>query len=231
MKIKKLFKQKTKEVAVMENPEEQQELINLDVELYKDVFFAQDRILKEAEAILNSADSEKTERLIALHNLGFCNAAEVENSHNEKYKTEMYHRIKYYKETYPLHKFIDYNTVDAVCEKYNLYLGDVYYFKGEIPVQNQKEIVAFRIKGKDILKDVYSGDVLSEYFGEDLMPAKGLKIIAPEKDFDMRYLEKRNRTLVMKDPIVLQEVDYGYLIVSSWGLEAGDAMVTNEINN
>ncbi len=56
------------------------------------------------------------------------------------------------------------------------------------------------------------------------------KICAPEKDFDMRGMTKRGRFLV-PDPIVLQPVQGGFLIITKWGLEASDDLVANEVMN
>ncbi len=36
---------------------------------------------------------------------------------------------------------------------------------------------------------------------------------------------------IAQDPIVLQPVELGFLIVSAWGDEASDKEVINEINN
>lgn len=59
------------------------------------------------------------------------------------------------------------------------------------------------------------------------------KICAPVKDFDTRYMriEKGYRLENIPDPIVLQPVKGGYLIVSKWGLEANDESLVNETNN
>lgn len=59
-------------------------------------------------------------------------------------------------------------------------------------------------------------------------------ICASVKDFDTKNLrieEGYKLELNLPDPIVLQPVSGGYLIVSKWGLEASDEMVVNEINN
>lgn len=59
------------------------------------------------------------------------------------------------------------------------------------------------------------------------------KICAPESDFDMRYMVRSGHKIELHipDPIVLQPVKNGYLIVSKWGLEAEDAALTNEKMN
>lgn len=65
------------------------------------------------------------------------------------------------------------------------------------------------------------------------------KIVAPLKDFDQTNkrlideyrLEDNPPAFDVYDPIVLQPVKGGYLIVSKWGPEASDEIVTNEIFN
>lgn len=66
----------------------------------------------------------------------------------------------------------------------------------------------------------------------------GLEIAAPAKDFDMRGMEVKNFVLSkieVPDPVVLKPVFFGgqkhYLIVTAWGLEAGDEAVVNHKMN
>lgn len=55
------------------------------------------------------------------------------------------------------------------------------------------------------------------------------KICAPESDFDTRGMQKDGHELkLIPDPIVLQPVKGGYLIISKWGFEASDSSLTNE---
>ena len=63
---------------------------------------------------------------------------------------------------------------------------------------------------------------------------KPLKICASVKDFDTKNMRIENGYKLeqnLPDPIVLQPVKGGYLIVSKWGLEASDEIVVNQINN
>jgi hypothetical protein len=59
---------------------------------------------------------------------------------------------------------------------------------------------------------------------------KGFKICAPENDFDMRYMVRSGHKIELHipDPVVLQPVKGGYLVVSKWGIEAEDASLVNE---
>lgn len=58
------------------------------------------------------------------------------------------------------------------------------------------------------------------------------KICASIKDFNTKYMTVSDGyKLEIDDPIVLQPVQGGYLIVSKWGLEASDEIVVNSIDN
>lgn len=59
------------------------------------------------------------------------------------------------------------------------------------------------------------------------------KICASVKDFDMtgRELQGYKVKESIPDPIVLQPVSDGYLIVSKWGLEASDPIAVNQSHN
>lgn len=54
-----------------------------------------------------------------------------------------------------------------------------------------------------------------------------LQIMAPRHMFDLRNRKVVGNEIKIKDPIVLQRVIEGYLIVSAWGLEASDELVQN----
>jgi hypothetical protein len=59
------------------------------------------------------------------------------------------------------------------------------------------------------------------------------KICAPVKDFDTKWMrvEDGYKLSNVPDPIVLQPVKGGYLIVSKWGLEGEDKELVNEVLN
>ncbi len=62
-----------------------------------------------------------------------------------------------------------------------------------------------------------------------------LQICAPIKDMDISGLELTEGYKLTKkhipDPVVLQLVKNGYLIITAWGDEASDKLVVNQINN
>lgn len=71
----------------------------------------------------------------------------------------------------------------------------------------------------------------------DLIKDDGLFICAPKKDMDMKGLVKvgslfASFTLTrIPDPVVLQPVKGGFLIIAAWGDESSDPIVVNQINN
>jgi hypothetical protein len=187
---------------------------------------AHEVLLEQAKKIITGTD-DKVEKASRLKKAGFDKATDVkENEHEVRIKTLAEQTAKivdYYSRKYPLFKFITPDQTMTIAEKYNLVLGNVSDFIGFVPDKNLKEIEKFKCDEKD--KDV-------EYarFSSVPSPCK-LKIVAPEKDFDMTGKEVRNRKVEIKDPIVLQPVKYGYLILTAWGDEASDPIVVNQINN
>lgn len=59
---------------------------------------------------------------------------------------------------------------------------------------------------------------------------ESFKICAPEKDFNTAGMTKFGHKLI-PDPIVLQPIKGGYLIVTKWGLEGDDPALLNEKHN
>lgn len=73
----------------------------------------------------------------------------------------------------------------------------------------------------------------ANYF--DRVTYSKLQICAPIKDMDIKDLElKEGYKLTKKhipDPVILQPVKNGYLIITAWGDEASDPLVVNQLNN
>lgn len=243
---------KTKQVA--KQPTVINDTISIDEQIYKDVYSAQELLLAEANSILSKPtgyNEERYSRLQEMHRLGFSNAAEVkefkEMDNKRKEHEDIKSKIEYYQQTYPLHKFISEEAVKTICKKYNLLLTMTSDYIAEIPEKNQKEIVAFRVKRKDTREpyEVYRGMMFMpmfhyprfndqrdyEAYNNEKLSGKNLLIVAPEHKLKTEGKIKDGHILKIKDPIVLQPVTKGYLIVSSWGLEAGDELVVNSINN
>jgi hypothetical protein len=168
--------------------------------------------------------------------------------------------IEMYRQQYPLNKFITKEAVKSICLKYGLFLTEVKDYTAEIPVKNQNEIIGFRVVRGDTRfpreihnSRMYVGDTeygwdwirtRSEYnknYQKEIISGRDLLILAPLNKFNMKDKKIEGHVIksVLKDPIVLQSVkckydsgDHdGYLIVTSWGLEAQDEQVFNPINN
>lgn len=70
---------------------------------------------------------------------------------------------------------------------------------------------------------------------EDMISGQSLQIIAPPNKIDMTGKEVHGNKVYdkveIKDPIVLQPVAKGYLIITAWGFEAEDEDVVNPVKN
>jgi hypothetical protein len=163
--------------------------------------------------------------------------------------------VEYYSYYYPLNKFITEDAIEKVCKKYGLLLADAHDYISNIPERNQADIINFRIKAKDIFQyadgwgthpeDAWRWISSSEGYErlheqrkqeierrsghlDAMIPGFKLKIVAPKDKLDLTGKEVVGHELRINDPIVLQKVNGGYLIVTSWGLEASDELVRNE---
>jgi hypothetical protein len=224
------------------------------LEIHNEFNTAADKLVEEANSILKkheSLDKVKVERLL---NLGFKKAQQVEEGYKAikeiKMSKEQIDLLNYYKKEYPLNKFITEEQVKIICHKYNLVCGDVTRFKGFVPEKNLREIERFKLKSKDENPDRSlctwgenegkmfndKGDAGRRYSGiyKLLKGTSVLEICAPVKDMDTSGLRIEDGYRLVKhvpDPVVLQPVNGGYLILTAWGDEASDPLVVNEINN
>lgn len=243
-----LFKKAVKETSVT---------IPTAKDIHNEAFSIQSTILnlatESSKEIFN--DKFKGDLASKLYDIGFTGAKNIGVPVEANKKRAA---IQWYLDNNPQYKFIDAASVDLICNKYNLYLCDISDFIGEIPLKNQKEILDFKIKetaavnsnrvdwvqyDRDLIKTSFEyNKLIEEKMKErdekirnmdksmELIGVHNLKIIAPESEIDMRYKTKRGREIV-KDPVVLQPVKWGYLIVTAWGDEASDESVVNEKMN
>ena len=201
--------------------------VELIEQIHNEVYSAHDLLLKEAENILNKPiDESKIKDYQNLIKLGFDNEKNIKEHKEEVQKIEQSKKtkstIEYYSFKYPFNKFINEDSVIRICNKYGLLLTDVNRFIGGIPEINQKEIINFKVDKKDL---PYSYSKESEYTS-----GTGLFIIATRDQLNMKSARVQGHKLVdivKEDPIVLQPVKEGYLIVSAWGIEASDKEVQN----
>lgn len=216
-------KQTEKEVAVIES----KRYDDVIEQIHSEFDTAHLALLEQAKKIIAGSDvkTDKAERLLKV---GFGKATDVrETEHEVKIKSlaEQTSRVvNYYSMKYPLYKFITPDQAMTIAEKYNLVLGNVSDFIGFVPDKNLREIEKFKCDEAD--KDMDTG-----FMGSRTNRVKGMQIVAPQKDFDMTGKVVRNRRIEIKDPVVLQPVKHGYLVVTAWGDEASDPIVVNQINN
>lgn len=167
--------------------------------------------------------------------------------------------VRYYQLNYPNNKFITEEQVKTICHKYNLVCGEVGLFKGFVPEKNLRDIESFKIKEpesklittqrirstpvtnfsgkltKGEMKDLLSkGTIIVDDHWVDIATPV-LQICAPVKDMDLTgktITEGYKVTEIhIPDPVVLQPVKGGYLILTAWGDEANDELVVNNKMN
>lgn len=85
---------------------------------------------------------------------------------------------------------------------------------------------------------IFTPECLEEFRGHNFVEVRravggGMKICAPTKDMEVPAGKTVNgyKIVNIPDPVVLQQVNGGYLIVAAWGDEASDPQVVNETHN
>ena len=255
------------------------------LEIHNEFEIAADKLLEQANNIIEEAKSKDVTKVARLEALRFKQANQVTELKPllklAELSKEQVELVNYYKREYPFNKFITEEQVKEICDKYNLVCGDVIRFKGFVPEKNLKEIEKFKLKNKDLCiygfcwgsgirsneaikkhitfdqynylvkNDLFKGDGKGDltkddnwcesivfgfpgkYF--DRITLQKLQICAPVQDMDISGLELKEGYKLEKkfipDPVVLQPVKGGYLILTAWGDEASDPIVINEINN
>lgn len=222
------------------------------LEIHHEFHTAADKLVLEARTIIAEAASKNVSKVSRLEALGFKQAAQVTELKPLQQKAELskeqIESLNYYTLNYPNNKFITEEQVKIICHKYNLVCGDVGRFTGFIPDKNLKDIEKFKLKsedhykdksestyGKDIGKIIDDGGRSSREYPSLFKIIKGninnLQICAPVKDMDLKGLELIEGYKLTKkhipDPVVLQPVKNGYLILTAWGDEASDELVVN----
>lgn len=117
---------------------------------------AQDDLLRQAEKILseNVIPESQRAKAEALRRLGFSATVDVQKLNEIDRATDKSRRlardIVYYKQKYPFLKFLTIQELDKICTKYGLLHAQVYYYNGDVPDKNLKEIEdAQRLEGSD----------------------------------------------------------------------------------
>ncbi len=115
-------------------------------------------------------------------------------------------RMKYiqkYAESHSGYPFLSFEKAKHLCEKHGLEMKHVSWYIGSIPLKNLNDICRFIDAHPD---------------------ERQMQICAPPHEFE----EAANDA---NDPIVLCPVDGGYLIITAWGPEAFDPIISNALNN
>lgn len=226
-------------------------------EIHNEFMTAGDRILANAKTVIAASEAKDLDKGDRLSKLGFTNATQAVEARELKKEVSLSKEnsklVMDYRLRYPNYKFITEEQVEAICLKYNLVCGDISKFKGFVPEKNLKELEAFTgLKDEDVRyyrryymfgrektevsKREYEEQSTHRAFASDYVFTKGdsLQICAPIKDMDTKGMELDKGYKLKKhipDPVVLQPVSGGYLILTAWGDEASDPMVVNESMN
>lgn len=230
-------------------------------EIHNDFDSASERLLNEAKDIVvkDSGKGERLSRLGFNNAKPVKESEDIRKAQYES--RQLAEKVSYFSQWYPHNKFITEKAVQSICEKYGLVFADAQYYKGDVPEKNLREMEQFVLRKEDTVVDYlgfFVDRIRSRMTGIDwgngfLIPRgswnemplpsyeheepkterPSFKICAPEKDFDTSHLSKKGHRLELNipDPIVLQPVKGGYLIVTKWGLEASDDLVKNEKAN
>lgn len=255
------FKRKAKQVVneIKKSFEPIRDPKEVITEIHNEFDTVTEKLFTEAKEILSSIkDVQKGERLKSLGFNYSKPAVDAEEEIRKRDKNmEIAKNIEYYSIYYPNNKFITYEKASEICKKYGLLLGDAFFYIGDVPEKNLSEIENFKLKEEDYTKypvydyvnrdgqktryynerDIYgrfNSTVVSDEFIEVVSKKEGFKICASVKDFDtsnMKIEDGYKLEYNLPDPIVLQPVNGGYLVVSKWGLEGEDAELTNEKMN
>jgi len=217
---------------------------------------AGDKLYAEAVAILNSINLLNEDKVKRLKKLGFVATPEVRQAEEviakRKLNADTVKTVKYYREQYPLQKFITETQVKEICKKYGLIYGKVSSYVGFVPESKLKLMEDFVLKEKDAC--YYLSNPSWGLGGREGMPISyeeylsckrdgssraymdnQFLIAAPAKDFNVSAREEIKDFKItnkpVPDPVVLAPVKGGYLIVAAWGEEASDPLVVNDITN
>lgn len=223
-------------------------------DIHHEFFNAGQSLLLEAQNILRECEQKDLDKGKRLASVGFVNTPQaktaIESENKILVSQEIANLVSYYAIHYPNNKFITEEQVMRICEKYGLVFGETSLYRGFVPEFALSKIESFKIKSEDKKIEIWSKGVYAQYEGELLddggasairwaslykkekVEAK-IKICAPIKDMEIpKGKEVRGYKIQdIPDPVVLQPVKGGYLIICAWGDEASDEIVVNQQMN
>lgn len=226
-------------------------------EIHSEFDLAGERMVKEAKRIISRPPTELIEKSKKAIALGFTNSKAAVIGKNASYNIERCNTdlqsAEYFGIHYPFYKFINEKEVERICKKYGLVLGQADWYVGDIPDKNLSEIENFKLRMEDFIEiytPVFNWLSFTSPFrnlsreqdqidnilrnNETIKEKPAFKIVAPKNDFKKENISIKDDyklELHIPDPIVLQPVKGGYLIVSKWGLEGEDKDLVNEKSN
>lgn len=246
-------------VIINEQPQGGRDYPEVVTQIHKEFHEAGDRILDQANLVLNGSDRSQIEKGKLLTELGFVNTKQAKDAETkigeEKQAKEDAKLVTYYGQKYPCNKFITEVAVGKICSKYNLVCGDVSLFSGFVPADKLNQIKNFKVDNGDLKFRTWSigkynkrypeyfnqehddggsnAKAYTSLFGKEERSEK-LKICAPYSDMKTSGYHQSGYKMekdAAPDPVVLQPVKGGYLIVAAWGDEASDELVMNPKHN
>jgi hypothetical protein len=218
------------------------------------------RLLDEAKEIVAQSKVINEKKISKLGEFGFRATKEVEDAskiiHQRERKLKLSNALEHFRVHFPQYKFITPDAALAICEKYNLVIGDVDRFKGFVPEKNLNQIERFfeveneantfyyrRYRSGWHQYEVNEKEYKTHASKKDdfeysyYKMRRGLLIAAPISQMNTKNAKLVNRILVneVPDPVVMTEVSHGdvklYCIITAWGDEASDEIVVNQQMN
>jgi len=194
-----------------------------------------DKLLEEAKELI--AKAKPDERAARYTKLGFTGTKRVQE-HNQamaekEARETLMRRINDYRVKYPTCQFLDEASLIDLCEKYGLGYAPAEYFNQDIPEKNLRELEAFELKSSEDYMYItehkdYQGRTSRSYVTQNKAPRHnvqraGFEVVATKDMFNIPSDQEWHGSTIrerVKDPIVLQRVPLGFLIVTAWGPEA-----------
>jgi hypothetical protein len=161
---------------------------------------AGENIYQEALAIINETIVPNQEKAVRLEKMGFYASKEATAAKEAMVRKQENERIakiiKYYRDKYPLYKFIRDKDVEDICEKYGLIYGSASQYTGFIPEKNLKSIESFKIDDRDRRVITIGGWIDKEDSG------KGKSFEDTQRYWELRERRNPNMSSNTEDDIV-----------------------------
>lgn len=155
-----LFKKTIANIGtIAEKPQSVKEVIE---EIHQTFYTEVDRLLEVAKVShsLETDMQDAIDKSARLKALGFTNTKEVKKAELEESrlwqlsvaneeKAKLIKAINYFSFKYPQYKFITEDSVNRICDKYNLIYGSIENYIGSVPDENLAKMEEFKIKEED----------------------------------------------------------------------------------